>query len=80
MAMEAPKLLILPLLLEVVAHEAKAPVAVVLLGVQTAIVHDVLEGVVHQPSSTPGILALYPIKTYQEVSIQFAHAGCITDP
>ena len=39
-----------PLLPEVVAHEAEGPVGVVCLAVKAAIVHDVLEGVVHQPS------------------------------
>ena len=47
-----------PLLLEVVAHEAEAPVGVVLLRVQPPIVHDVLEGVVHEPTPAARILAL----------------------
>ena len=47
-----------PFLPEVVAHQAKRPIGVVLLSVQSPIVHDVLEGVVHQTTSTAGVLAL----------------------
>jgi len=53
------KLACSPLLSELVAHEAKGPVRVVFLGVKSSIVHDVLEGIVHQTSSTAGILALH---------------------
>ncbi len=59
MCCENDKLAGPPLLSEVVAHEAKRPVRVVFLGVKSSIVHDVLEGIVHQTSSTASILALH---------------------
>ncbi len=64
-----------PLLSEVVAHEAKGPVRVVFLGVKSSIVHDVLEGIVHQTSSTASILALHTHHTSLHLKV-IRHAIC----
>ena len=72
---ENSKLACSPLLPEVVAHEAKGPVRVVFLGIQSSIVHDVLEGIVHQTSSTPSILALHTHPHVQSLHIYF-HMPC----
>ena len=69
------KLACSPLLSEVVAHEAKGPVRVVFLSVKSSIVHDVLEGIVHQTSSTASIFALHKHTTHTSTAPQ-THAPC----
>ena len=62
MAVRSPSL---PLLSQVVAHEAKGPIGVVLFSVKPTIVHNVLEGIVHQASSTASILTLHTFTSLQ---------------